>query len=230
MPTVTTFSSRSDVPRTASTSATCSVQPATTPAASAIAGSGEVRARTGCLIDGCSTSDAVAIAARPAPLVSVTEQPAPLLRAGAANDRPSRVLVVDDERRIRLAIRNCLELEGYEVLEAGDGREAIAAILASMPDLVLLDLAMPNLDGLGTLRLLSTVHAGSMPPVLVLTAHGSITASEVAVNFGATGFIEKPVAPQTLRAAVESALNATRSPRTPAGALNGEPDAAPECN
>src|SRR5438067_1362051 len=88
----------------------------------------------------CSEADAIAATAS-----AVAPAASP---AGHAARPKARILVVDDERRIRLAIRVCLEAEGYEVEEAADGREAISAIVHAGPDLVLLDLAMPNLDGM----------------------------------------------------------------------------------
>jgi CheY-like chemotaxis protein len=129
----------------------------------------------------------------------------------ASDERPRRILIADDEPRIRLAIRHCLESEGYEVEEATDGREAISAIVHGSPDLLLLDLAMPTLDGLSTLRLLSSIYNRVMPRVLVLTAHGSVTAAEMAYDLGAAGFLEKPFEPSTLIAAVGRALERPKS-------------------
>jgi CheY-like chemotaxis protein len=123
---------------------------------------------------------------------------------------PARILVVDDERRIRLAIRACLEAEGYEVEEAADGRAAIAAVVHDRPDLLLLDLSMPDLDGAATMRLLSTVYRDLAPPVVVLTAYGSILAAESAYHDGARAFLEKPLVPETLRAVVAHVLAASR--------------------
>lgn len=122
----------------------------------------------------------------------------------------ARILIVDDERRIRLALRSCLEAEGYEVEEAGDGREAIGSILGRVPDLLVLDLAMPVLDGLSTLKLLSTVYATRRPATIVLTAYGSVSAAEMAFDFGAAAFLEKPVSPEALRAAVAKVLGLKR--------------------
>src|SRR4051812_33426884 len=83
-----------------------------------------------------------------------------------------RILIVDDEARIRLSLRSCLEAEGYEVDEAADGVGALRAIGEIKPDLVLLDLAMPRLDGMGMLREWRARFAEkqSMPRVIVLTA------------------------------------------------------------
>jgi CheY-like chemotaxis protein len=119
------------------------------------------------------------------------------------------VLIVDDEYRIRLALRSCLEAEGYQVDEARDGREAIDAVIGSPPDVMLIDLAMPILDGLSALRLLADLGTGAKPRVIVLTAYGSIAAAEMAHELGAVAFLEKPVMPESLRAAVAMALRSS---------------------
>jgi CheY-like chemotaxis protein len=122
-----------------------------------------------------------------------------------------RVLIADDEPRIRLAVRSCLEADGYEVTEAEDGVQALEAIAQALndntPDVLLLDLAMPKLDGLSTLRLLSSIYSGVRPRVVVMTAYGSVTASEAAFDLGVSAFLEKPVAPDVLRAAIARAAD-----------------------
>lgn len=117
-----------------------------------------------------------------------------------------RVLIVDDEPRIRLAMRGCLELEGYDVEEAADGRAGISAVVSGLPDVVILDLAMPVLDGLSALRLLASEYAPIRPRVIVLTAFASIAAMERAQACGASAFVEKPVSPESLRATVQRVL------------------------
>jgi CheY-like chemotaxis protein len=116
-----------------------------------------------------------------------------------------RVLIADDEYRIRLALRTCLEADGYEVQEARDGREAVDAVVSGTPDVLLLDLAMPVLDGLSALRELAE-RGGAKPRVIVLTAYGSISAAQMAHELGVVAFLEKPVMPEALRAAVALAL------------------------
>jgi CheY-like chemotaxis protein len=134
---------------------------------------------------------------------------APATRAALATARPTRVrvLIVDDEYRIRLALRTCLEAEGYVVEEARDGREAIDAVAVGAPDVMVVDLAMPVLDGLSVLREVASLD-GARPRVIVLTAYGSISAAEMAHDLGAVAFLEKPVMPESLRAAVAMALRA----------------------
>ncbi len=119
----------------------------------------------------------------------------------------ARILVADDEPRIRGAIRACLELEGYDIREARDGRSAFAQVVEHSPDVLILDLAMPELDGLSLLRLMhDRLDPGKSPRTIVLTAYGSISAAASAEQYGAVGFLEKPLIPDTLRQAIASAL------------------------
>ena len=125
--------------------------------------------------------------------------------AGRAS--PARILVVDDERRIRFAIRSCLEAEGYEVFEAADGNEALDVALRVAPDVMILDLAMPNLDGMRTLRELHSVHGQLKPRVIMLTAFASMPAAASAIALGASVFVEKPIVPEALRQVVARVLS-----------------------
>jgi CheY-like chemotaxis protein len=120
------------------------------------------------------------------------------------------VLVADDEPRIRLALRACLESRGYEVDEAADGVEALDVIIRRAPDVMVLDLAMPNLDGMRALRELEPLHGQLKPRVVVLTAWGSVPAVLQAIGLGASSFIEKPLVPSALVRAVEQALAETK--------------------
>jgi CheY-like chemotaxis protein len=128
--------------------------------------------------------------------------PAP---AGPAR-KPASILVADDERRIRLAIRGCLEAEGYTIYEASDGTEALNQVLLHAPDLLILDLAMPNLDGMRTLRELHALHGQLKPRVVMLTAFGSMPAAASAIGLGAAAFAEKPLVPEALRQLVARVL------------------------
>ena len=118
----------------------------------------------------------------------------------------ARVLIADDEARIRLALRACLEEAGYEVLEAADGLEAMDVVIHAAPDLMILDLAMPNLDGVRTMDHLCGVHGQLKPRVIVLTAFASGPAMLRTMGLGASAFLEKPVTPEVLRSAVRQVL------------------------
>ncbi len=119
---------------------------------------------------------------------------------------PPRILIADDDRNIRLALRACLEGERYEIEEARDGREAISAVIHGSIDLLLLDLAMPHMGGLAALRELATTYREVKPRIIVLTAWGSVTAAQQADQYGAAAFLEKPIEPQALRSIVVQVL------------------------
>lgn len=137
---------------------------------------------------------------------SVTSVSAPARQAQPSMSRRARILVADDERRIRLALRTCLEAEGYRVQEAADGVEALDSVIRNAPDLLILDLAMPNLDGMRVMAKLQEVNPQLKPRVIVLTAWGSVPAMLKARDMGAEIFLEKPIDPETLRRAVAQAL------------------------
>jgi DNA-binding NtrC family response regulator len=117
---------------------------------------------------------------------------------------PSRILIVDDEPSIRLGFRVALEVAGYEVAEAADGAAALEQLRNDPADLALLDLWMPLLDGMGTLRCLR--DEGIDVPVVVVTAHGSIPLACQAMKLGAVEVLPKPVEPAALRQTVFEAL------------------------
>jgi DNA-binding response OmpR family regulator len=131
---------------------------------------------------------------------------------------PRRVLVADDEPRIRLARGACREWRGYEVDEAADGLEALDVIIRRAPDVMVLDLAMPNLDGMRALRELEPLHGQLKPRVVVLTAWGSVPAALRAIGLGASSFVEKPLVPSALVAAVEQALEEAAAEAADTGA------------
>ena len=90
--------------------------------------------------------------------------------------RPARILVADDDGQIRRAVRACLEADGYIVIEAADGLEAMETIIQAAPDVMILDLAMPTLDGVRTVEHLQGVHGQLKPRIIILTAFGSAPA------------------------------------------------------
>jgi DNA-binding response OmpR family regulator len=100
---------------------------------------------------------------------------------------PKRILVVDDERDVRTLVAHILVDQGYEVDQAGDGREALDKIQASRPDLVVLDLMMPDVDGWQVLRELQALEV--RPRVVVLSAFGD---AKRVTDAGAVGFLAKP--------------------------------------
>jgi DNA-binding response OmpR family regulator len=116
------------------------------------------------------------------------------------------VLVVDDEANIRNSVRMCLEGAEYGVREACNGSEALERVYQAPPDVMLLDLAMPVMDGMTVLAELSNLWSRFPTRVIVVTAHGSVKTAITAVRLGASDFLEKPFSPDELRASVASVL------------------------
>jgi DNA-binding response OmpR family regulator len=122
--------------------------------------------------------------------------------------KPVSILVTDDESNIRMTVRTALESDGYVVQEASNGHEALNAIKQQTPDLMVLDLNMPVLDGMAVLEEMKSL-AGVKPKVIVLTAYGSLKTAVKATRLGALDFLEKPITPVELRQSVRSILNET---------------------
>ncbi|GAB4001290.1 response regulator transcription factor [Nocardioides ultimimeridianus] len=116
----------------------------------------------------------------------------------------SKVLVVDDDRAVRESLRRSLEFNGYDVHLAGDGAEALAGIGAIAPDVVVMDVMMPRLDGLETTRALRA--AGNDVPILVLTARDAVGERVEGLDAGADDYLTKPFALQELLARLRALL------------------------
>jgi DNA-binding response OmpR family regulator len=121
--------------------------------------------------------------------------------------KPASILITDDESGIRLMLKTALESDGYSVTEATNGREALEAIKARTPDLMVLDLNMPVLDGMAVLEQMKALATVAKPRVIILTAYGSIPAAVRATRLGALDFLEKPITPVELRQVVRSILD-----------------------
>ena len=129
----------------------------------------------------------------------------------------ARVLVVDDEPVLADTIRYNLRREGYEVQVAGDGQEALRIAQAAAPDLVVLDLMLPRLDGLEVCRQL---RRESTVPILMLTAKDDEVDKIVGLEVGADDYMTKPFSMRELLARVRAMLRRSRMQQTPA-----QPDA-----
>jgi two-component system response regulator MprA len=121
----------------------------------------------------------------------------------------ARILVVDDDPRVAAAVRRALAYEGYEVDVAGDGRGAIAIARERLPDLVVLDVMLPELDGMEVCRRL---RAGSDVPILMLTARDAVADRVAGLDGGADDYLVKPFANEELLARVRTLLR-RRKPR-----------------
>jgi two-component system nitrogen regulation response regulator NtrX len=121
---------------------------------------------------------------------------------------PGTLLVVDDEPQILRAVAGVLQDEGFEVLTAPDGETALKMVAAEVPDLVLLDIALPGLDGLEALTELKRQHP--LLPVIMVSAYGSVENAVKATRLGAFDFIEKPPNADKILLSVRNALEWAR--------------------
>jgi DNA-binding response OmpR family regulator len=122
-----------------------------------------------------------------------------------------RILVVDDEPRMIGFIRMNLELEDHYVIEAHSGMEALDAIRTQLPDIVLLDVMMPELDGFETLRMLREF---SDIPVIMLTAKGEENDKVYGLELGADDYITKPFGPRELSSRIKAIFRRIEKPTT----------------
>ncbi len=122
-----------------------------------------------------------------------------------APDGKPHVLIADDDRQMRRLVRMILEREGYVVHEAADGLDALEMVEGQTFDLMILDLDMPRLDGIGVLEELRARVLTSSIPVIVLTARGEETEG-VVLDLGAQDYLTKPVQPASLQARVRAVL------------------------
>ena len=125
------------------------------------------------------------------------------------------VLVVDDEPKIVQLARDYLEHAGFAVLSARDGPGALASFRAEKPDLVILDLGLPGMDGLDVTR---AVRKESNAPIIMLTARGEETDKLVGLELGADDYIVKPFSPKELVARARAVLRRTENAAGGAGA------------
>ena len=116
------------------------------------------------------------------------------------------ILVVDDDPKIVTLVRTYLEREGFSVVTAGDGKSALAAVAASSPRLIVLDIMLPELDGLALLRIL---RERSEIPIVLLSARGSTADRVYGIHEGADDYLVKPFSPAELVVRVKAVLRRT---------------------
>jgi DNA-binding response OmpR family regulator len=126
------------------------------------------------------------------------------------------ILVVDDEATIREVVRRYLEHDGFEVREAANGEAALTSVERQPPDLIVLDLMLPGIDGLSLTRRLR--REGYAVPIVMLTARGQTSDRILGLDQGADDYVVKPFSPQEVVSRVRAVLRRSAEP---------EPDAAP---
>ena len=115
-----------------------------------------------------------------------------------------KIMVVDDEDSIRQSLSDVLKDEGFDVILAGDGQEALKMVDKNMPDLVILDIWMPIMDGTEVLKAIKKTHPELA--VIMISGHGNIEAAVKAIKLGAYDYIEKPLSLYGVLLTVKSAL------------------------
>jgi two-component system KDP operon response regulator KdpE len=118
-------------------------------------------------------------------------------------NRAARILLVDDEPSIQRAVAPLLRSRGYEVEVVGTGLEAVSAVVERPPDLIVLDLGLPDLEGTEVCR---RIRKQSKVPIVVLSARGGESDKVTALDFGADDYVTKPFGPEELLARIRVAL------------------------
>jgi DNA-binding response OmpR family regulator len=136
-----------------------------------------------------------------------------------ASDRPVRVLVVEDDAEIAHVLQRSLRLDGYDVKLAGDGVQALDEAHAFLPDLIVLDLGLPRLDGIDVARRLR--QDGDDVPILMLTARDALESRVEGLDVGADDYLVKPFERQELLARLRALLR-RRPPRGSASLVVGD--------
>ncbi len=124
------------------------------------------------------------------------------------SDSKQRILVADDEASIRRILETRLNMIGYEVVVAADGEEAVDMYNKANPDLVILDVMMPKMDGYGVTR---EIRRTSDVPIIILTALGDVSERITGLELGADDYVVKPFSPKELEARVKAILRRTNS-------------------
>jgi DNA-binding response OmpR family regulator len=121
-------------------------------------------------------------------------------------EEAKRILVIDDEPRMRRFISMNLDLEGYQVLEAGNGLDGVRRVREDLPDLVLLDVMMPEMDGFEALR---SIRQFSQVPVIMLTVKSDEEDKVRGLELGADDYVTKPFGPRELSSRIKAVLRRT---------------------
>ncbi|WP_342304158.1 response regulator [Methanolobus sp. ZRKC5] len=122
------------------------------------------------------------------------------------SDIRQKILIVDDEMDALLALKVALEAEGYNIVEAKDGYEAIEKVHSEIPDVILLDLMIPGIDGFEVCRQLKSDATYNHIPVIMLTARGEVDDKVEGIELGADDYVTKPFNLKELKARIKMIL------------------------
>ncbi len=140
-----------------------------------------------------------------------SEQSHGAARAGEDERQPRTILIAEDSDDFRLMLTAFLEGRGYEVACATNGAEAVEAARARTPDLVLMDLGLPGVDGLSAAREIGKLLSSEAPPVLIISAYDSSEFRAEALEAGCVGYMVKPVDPEALLRTVKLLLGQAKT-------------------
>ncbi len=119
------------------------------------------------------------------------------------------ILIVDDESAIRMMLRMMLQLDGFVIQEAGNGVEALAEIKENPPDLLLLDVMMPEMDGISLCKILRSQPETAILPIIMLSGKVHAEAEREGLEAGANSYLRKPTARAQLRQEIFSVMEGT---------------------
>jgi len=125
------------------------------------------------------------------------------------SDARTKILIVDDELDTLLPLKRALEMEGYNIIEAQDGLDALEKVRSEIPDLVLLDLMLPRLNGFEVCQRLKQAEATSYIPIIMLTAKGETSDKVEGIEIGADDYVTKPFDLAELKARIKAVLRRT---------------------
>ncbi len=137
-----------------------------------------------------------------------------------------KILVIDDDKLIRKVFKLTLSKEGYDVLEAEDGKQGLSIIKSELPDLVLTDFQMPGINGLEVIAEINRLKLNI--PVIMLTGYGDVSLTIKSIQKGAYEFLEKPTKPEVLKSTVRNALDSAKSSRDLPDVISCEDEAEKE--
>lgn len=129
-------------------------------------------------------------------------------KTGGDDLRPPTILIAEDSDDLRGMLRQLLELKGYSVLEAADGREAIDVAVRERPDLVLMDLGLPGTDGLSAVAAIREHVPVAEMPLIIVSAYDRLEYRTEAVSLQCSGYINKPIDPAALLGTINLLLQA----------------------
>ena len=137
-----------------------------------------------------------------------------------------KILVIDDDKLVRKVFKLTLSKEGYDVLEAEDGRQGLQLIKSEQPDLVLTDFQMPGINGLEVIAEITRLKLNI--PVIMLTGYGDVSLTIKSIQKGAFEFLEKPTKPEVLKSTVRKALDSAQTSRNLPEVITSEEEADKE--